>query len=69
MNYVEQSSSMGKEDKGHEALTNDIEVLLSDAKDFAFHDFKNEKYAAPKMVLKARLETMAQAVVDGKYDN
>ena len=58
-----------KSDPGHIMLTVDLRDLLEEAEAFAFHDFKNDKYATPKAVLKARLESMAQSVVDGKYDN
>lgn len=56
-------------DTGHEALITDLEVLLQEAKDFAFHDFKNEKYATPKVALVDRLNDLATQAKDGKYDN
>lgn len=56
-------------DTGHEALQLDIAVLLNDVKQFQFHDFKNTKYAAPKMALVSRLNELISNVKNGKYDN
>lgn len=53
---------------GQESLVLDLEVLLQEAKDGEFGDFTNQKYAAPKMALRARLLELAQNVVEGKYD-
>lgn len=58
-----------KKDDGHVLLMQDIADLASDATNYEFHDFKNEKYAVPKVELRNRLLAMAQAVIDGKYDN
>lgn len=55
-------------EKGQEILVSDLEALLAEAKAGEFGDFTNTKYDTPKMVLRARLLDMAQAVVDGKYD-
>ena len=56
-------------DTGQDSLINDLKVLLQEAEDFAFHDFKNEKYAAPKMAFTNRLKDIISWTVDGKYDN
>lgn len=57
-------------DFGHDALILDLEVLMQEAKeDFAFHDFKNEKYATPKVALVNRLTDLIENVKQGKYDN
>lgn len=53
---------------GQESLVLDLEVLLQEAKDGEFGDFTNQKYAAPKMALRARLLELADNVVKGKYD-
>ena len=55
--------------KGHEKLMQDLTELLYEAYNYEFHDFKNKKYAVPKMELKSKLVILAQNVVDGKYDN
>jgi hypothetical protein len=57
------------EDIGHEMLIADLQAILANAQNFQYHDFKNTLYATPKAVLRARLLDIAQAVVDGKYDN
>lgn len=56
-------------DTGHKALMVDMEILLEDTKDFQFHDYKNEKYPAPKLALVNRLNELAQNAKNGKYDN
>ena len=58
-----------KTDEGHILLVQDITDLRNNVMTNEYHDFKNDKYATPKMVLRARLLDMAQAVIDGKYDN
>jgi hypothetical protein len=57
------------QDDGHEALLTDIRNLLSEAEHFEFHDFKNEKYPTPKVMLRIKLMDLANRVVDGFYDN
>ena len=59
------------EDKngGHDALMMDLTLLLKDANEFYFHDFKNEKYPAPKMALNTRLHEIIGFMQNGKYDN
>ena len=56
-------------EKGHKKLIDDLEALLKEAMDFAFHDFKNKEFATPKVVLRQRFLTLAQRVVDGEYDD
>lgn len=57
------------EDKGHTQLIDDITALLEEAKKYEFHDFRNEKYAAPKMELAQKFHELRQGVISGKYDN
>lgn len=59
---------MEKEEKGHTALIDDLTNLLAEAKEYQFHDFRNTKYAAPKMELAAQLLTLRENVINGKYD-
>lgn len=54
---------------GHEALMQDLTELLKEAHEFEFNDFRNKKYAAPKVELRHKLLGLAQNVIDGKYDN
>lgn len=56
-------------DAGHEEMINDLEEVLQEAKDFAFHDFKNSDYAAPKVMFVEKLKMIATKAIDGKYDN
>lgn len=56
-------------ERGHQNLIEDLEILLVEARNFEFHDFKNEKYATPKVELAGRLETLRANVINGKYDN
>ncbi len=56
-------------DPGHENLINDLKDLLIESVAYEFHDFKNQNYAAPKIVLRNKLLKMAENVVDGRYDN
>ena len=56
-------------DKGHEELMRDITILYNEAKTFEFHDFKNDAYATPKVLLRSLFLMMAEKVVEGKYDN
>lgn len=57
------------EDKGHIDLIRDLEIVQNEAKNFEFHDFKNQKYAMPKASLIHLLEAIVENVKDGKYDN
>ncbi len=54
---------------GHDALMLDLSILLKEANDYSFHDYKNEKYPAPKVALGERLMEIRQNMIDGKYDN
>lgn len=54
---------------GHDALMMDLTLLLKDASEFQFHDYKNEKYPAPKAALMHRSEEIIQNMKNGKYDN
>ena len=56
-------------DKGHEDLVSHLELLLIEAKEFEFHDFKNNEYPAPKIELVSRLELLKKNAIDGVYDN
>lgn len=59
------------EDKngGYAALVKDLEELLMDAVEFEFDDFRNKKYAAPKIELANRLHVLRGNIMSGKYDN
>lgn len=56
-------------DKGHENLINDLRDLLLEAEVFNFHDFKNDKYATPKIELYNKLNEIIHRMKDGNYDN
>jgi hypothetical protein len=56
-------------DKGHDSLIRDIENLLTNAKEFQYHDFRNDVYPMPKMALIQRLEWLVKNTKNGKYDN
>lgn len=58
-----------KIDKGHIKLIYALQLLLSRAEDFQFHDFKNTDYAAPKMALVEALGALLKRVTDGDFDN
>ena len=55
--------------EGHQKLLDDLSVLLYDAWHYEFNDFKNNKYATPKVVLRKKLLDLAENVEQGKYDN
>lgn len=55
-------------EEGHENLLMDIADLGYEAQNFEFHDFKNKKYATPKVALRDKLMKMAQNVIEGRYD-
>jgi len=55
--------------QGHLKLMTDLSELAYEAHHYEFHDYKNTKYPTPKVELRNRLLALAQAVVDGKYDN
>lgn len=54
---------------GYNNLMQDLAELLEEAKNYEFDDFRNKKYAVPKIELRNKLLTLAQNVVDGRYDN
>lgn len=56
-------------DQPHLDLVADLALLLKEASDGEFHDFANEKYAAPKMELERKLSIIRDNVINGKYDN
>jgi hypothetical protein len=43
--------------------------VLEKAKRYQYHDFKNEKYEAPKMKLVEHLQKILTATKEDKYDN
>jgi hypothetical protein len=56
-------------DEGHDNLISDLQGILSEAKNFEFHDFKNSKHPAPKMALAELLDKIRGKVINGDYDN
>jgi len=56
-------------DKGTDSLISDLAVLTKEALGYEFHDFKNTKYATPKLELMNRLSAMRENIEDGIYDN
>lgn len=60
---------MSEQDKGHDELIADLEIIMAEARAFEFHGFKNEAYATPKSALADLLMKVAKNVIDGKYDN
>lgn len=54
---------------GHNALMQDLSEILYEAFHYEFNDFKNEKYAAPKMTLVSKLQEVIDHAKNGKYDN
>lgn len=57
------------ENQGHEKLMMDLCTLVVEAAEYQFHDFRNAKYAAPKIELRTQLLKLADNVVNGRYDN
>lgn len=55
--------------KPSELLEAHLQAFLDEAKEGQFHDFKNEKYPAPKMELVAQLENIIKNVKSGLYDD
>ena len=54
--------------EAHHRLVAHLGYIFLDAVYCEFHDFKNEKYAAPKMELVAQLENVIKNVKSGLYD-
>lgn len=57
------------EDKGHTKLIIDIQNLLKEVHTYEFNDFKNSRYAFPKIELVSKLEAMIGRTKNGDYDN
>lgn len=59
------------EDKngGHTNLMEDLVALTKEASEFEFDDFRNKKYATPKVELVNRLSALIENVKEGRYDN
>ena len=57
------------DEKGHYDLLKDLWGLWQDAVNHEFHDFKNNKYPAPKMALHTKLNEIDKKMQDGDYDN
>jgi len=57
------------DEKGHYLLLKDLWDLFQEAANHEFHDFKNNKYPAPKMELHAKLLGLDSNMQEGKYDN
>lgn len=57
------------QDTGHQNLINDIDALRAEVVGFEFHDFKNEKYFAPKIALADKFRELRNNTITGKYDN
>lgn len=53
---------------GHEELVKDLTELLNEALAYEFDDFRNDKYAMPKVELRKKFIQLADNVRDGKYD-
>lgn len=58
-----------EEDKGHDGLIKDLNDILMEADNFHFHDFKNSRYATPKVELVLKLQTIINRARNGRYDN
>lgn len=56
-------------DKGHDKLISDLSMLLLEAQQYEFHDFRNQRYATPKVELVRQLNQLADNVKNGDYDN
>lgn len=56
-------------DVGHSSLLTDLIDLMLEAKNLQFHDMLNTRYPTPKIELERKLRVMANAVMEGKYDN
>ena len=55
-------------DNGSVALMDDLAQLLDETLHYEFHDFKNKRYATPKVELRSLLQ-LAKNIEEGKYDN
>jgi hypothetical protein len=66
---AELKASPYESDPGQDALMDDLAQLLDEAFHFQFHDFRNTKYATPKVELRNQLLALADNVAAGRYDN
>ena len=57
------------DEAGHYNLLKDLWELWQEAVDHEFHDFKNKKYATPKVALHNKLHELDKKMLSGKYDN
>jgi len=53
---------------GHERLLADLKSILVEAEAFEFDDFKNSRYALPKLELVSQLTAIAGKATRGEYD-
>ena len=56
-------------ENSHKKLCSSLTELLKEAVDYQFHDFKNDKYATPKMALVGKLTTLTKEIMNGEYDD
>ncbi len=56
-------------DPGHDGLIKDIQMLMTEADQYRFHDFKSKKYPMPKVALISWLEDIINRAKGGYYDN
>ena len=68
---VEEIEKNPPEDKnnGYHNLMNDLTELLKEASEYEFDDFRNKKYATPKLALADKLTRLIQLTKNGRYDN
>jgi hypothetical protein len=57
------------EDHGHQTLIQHLYNIYNDAQNFEFHNFKNKKYATPKVELYKQLNQIMTNIKNGAYDN
>lgn len=57
------------ENSGYNFLMSDLTELFMEALHYEFDDFKNTKYATPKVMLVMKLKDISEAAKNGKYDN
>ena len=57
------------DEKGHYSLLKDIWELWQEAVNHEFHDFKNDKYDTPKVMLHQKLHEIDKKMQEGEYDN
>lgn len=69
LDILKEAEATDGNDAGHQALLKDVAMLTREVIDFQFHDFKNQRYAMPKVELVSRLQALTKNTMDGKYDN